>query len=198
MINLNSRHCLLLAAVAFIAGCGKQERAEAVQFSKALKEKKANFASADTIEKDFVSSARAWCGGITTKGAGRGAELDQNAAVAAELAKSAVAISAQLSQVREAIDGVSLKEEYPKSVRNELTTQLTKRQRQLQDMRALLEQAAPEFLEYRKSKAYVGDTYPNGVGKLDALLGAYKPPEDALGTALGALQAKYSLSDSEL
>jgi hypothetical protein len=198
MINLNSRHCLLLAAVACIAGCGKQERAEAVQFAKTLKEKKANFASANALEKDFISSARAWCGGITTKGAGRGVELDQNAAVAAELAKSAVAVSAQLSQVREAIDSQPLKEEYPRSVRNGLTTQLTKRQRQLQDMRALLEQAAPQFLDYKKSKAYAGDTYPDGVGKLDALLGAYKPPEDAIGAALAALQSKYSLSDTDL
>jgi hypothetical protein len=198
MITLTSRLCLLLAAVAFITGCGKQERAEAVQFAKALKEKKANFASANTIEKDFVSSARAWCGGITANGAGRGVELDQNAAVAAELAKSAVAISSQLSQVRQAIDGLPLREEYPRNVRNVLTTQLTKRQRLLQDMRALLEQSAPQFLEYRHSKAYVGDTYPDGVGKLDALLRAYKAPEDVLGTALAALQAKYGLSDREL
>jgi hypothetical protein len=198
MIDLNSRHYWLLAAALCIAGCGKQEKTEAVQFAKALKEKRANYASANTIEKDFVSSARAWCGGITTNGAGRGVELNQNAAVAAELAKSAVAISAQLSQVREAIDAQPLKEEYPRTVRNELTNQLTKRQRMLQDMRALLEQASPQFLEYRQSKTYAGDTYPDGVGKLNALLGAYKPPEDAVGTALAALQAKYSLSDSEL
>jgi hypothetical protein len=198
MITLNLRPCLLLAAVALITSCGKQERTEALQFAKVLAEKKANFASANTIEKEFVSSARAWCGGITEKGAGRGVELDQNAAVAVELAKSAVAISAQLSQVRQAIDGQPLKEEYPRNVRNELTTQLTKRQRLLQDMRALLEQSAPQFLEYRNSKAYVGDTYPDGVGKLDALLRAYKAPEDAVGTALAALQAKYRLSNSEL
>lgn len=198
MAILDSRQCLLLAAVVFLAGCGRQERTEAVQFAKALTEKKADFASANAIEQDFVSSARAWCGGITANGAGRGIELDQNAAVAAELAKSAVAISSQLSQVRQAIDGQPLKEEYPRSVRNVLTTQLTKRQRLLQDMRAFLEQSAPQFLEYRQNKAYVGDTYPDGVGKLDALLRAYKAPEDALGTALAALQAKYGLSSSEL
>lgn len=193
-----SRHCLLLATVAFMCGCGKQARTEAVQFAKALAGQKANFASANTIERDFVSSARAWCGGITANGAGRGVELDQNAAVAAELAKTAVAISSQLSQVRQAIDAQPLKEEHPRSVRNELTTQLTKRQRLLQDMRALLEQSAPQFLEYRQNRAYVGDTYPDGVGKLDALLRAYKQPEDALGAALAALQTKYGLTDSEL
>lgn len=198
MTIANSRRCLLLAAVAFIGGCGKQERIEAVQFAKTLAEKKAVFASANTIERDFVTSARAWCAGITVNGAGRGVELDQNAVVAAELAKSAVAVSSQLSQVRRAIAGQSLKEEYPGSVRNELTTQLTQRQRWLQDVRALLEQSAPQFLEYRKSKAYIGDTYPEGVGKLDALLRGYKAPEDSLGTAITALRTKYGLTDGEI
>jgi hypothetical protein len=41
---------------------------------------------------------------LTTKGAGRGAELDQNSAVATEIAKSAVAVSTQLSQVRQVVD----------------------------------------------------------------------------------------------
>jgi len=198
MFILNSGHCLLLAAVALLTGCGKQERTEAVQLAKVLAEKKANFASANTIEKDFVSNARAWCGGITANGAGRGAELDQNATVATELAKSAVAVSMQLSQVRQAVDSQPLKEEYPRDVRNVLITQLTRRQRLLQDMRALLEQSATQFLEYRSNKAYMGDTYPEGIGKLDALLHTYKAPEDAVGTALAALKAKYGLSDSEL
>ena len=198
MTIFNSGSCLLLAVAALITGCGKQARTEAVQLAKALTEKKANFASADAIERDLVSNARAWCGGITANGAGRGAELDQNATVAAELAKSLVAASAQLGQVRNAIEGQPLKEEYPQSIRNELITQLTKRQRMLQDMRALLEQSATQFLEYRHNKAYVGDTYPDGIAKLDTLLQAYKAPEDAVGTALAALRAKYSLSGSEL
>ena len=65
-------------------------------------------------------------------------------------------------------------------------------------MRALLEQAAPQFLEYQHNKTYAGDTYPDGIGKLDAMLRTYKEPEDAIGTALAALKAKYGLSDSEL
>jgi len=194
----NSGFCVLMAAVACIAGCGKQERIEAVQLAKALSAKKADYASSNTIEKDFVSSARAWCAGITANGAGRGAELDQNAVVAAEIAKSAVAVSAQLSQVRQVVDEQTLKEPYPQEVRNTLITQLTKRQRLLQDMRAALEQAAPQFLEYRKLKTYAGDTYPDGIGKLNTMLGSYKEPEDALGTALAALKTKYGLSDSEL
>jgi hypothetical protein len=189
---------LFLAAVACISGCGKQERIEAVQFARVLTQQKPNFTSAGTIERDLVSNARVWCGDITANGPGRGATLDQDAAVAAELAKSAVSISSQLSQLRHAIDGQPLKEEYPRQVRDELTTQLTRRQRLLQDVRALLEQSAPQFLDYKRMKSYVGDTYPDGIDKLNALLGAYRPPDDALGAALAALQAKYRLSDSEL
>jgi hypothetical protein len=190
--------CLLLAAVACVTGCGKQERNEAVQLAKVLNAKKADYASSNTTEKDFVNSARAWCAGITTNGAGRGAELDQNSAVATEIAKSAVAVSTQLSQVRQVVDDQPLKEQFPRDVRNTLITQLTKRQRTLQDVRALLEQAAPQFLEYRKMKTYTGDTYPDGIGKLNSMLGTYKEPEDAIGTALTALKTKYGLSDSEL
>ena len=198
MTILKSGNCLLLAAAALITGCGKQERTDAVQLAKVLAAKKADFATADAIEKDFVSSARAWCGGITANGAGRGVELDQNAVVAAELAKSAVAASTALSQVRQAVDGQPLTGEYPRSVRNALITQLTTRQRRLQDIRALLEQSAAQFIEYRRDKSYVGDTYPGGIGKLDTLLQAYKAPEDAVGTALADLKAKYHLADSEL
>jgi hypothetical protein len=198
MTIFNCGKCLLVAAAVLIAGCGKQERAEAVQLAKALTEKKANFTSADAIEKDFMGNARAWCDGIVANGAGRGAELDQNATVAAELAKSAVATSAQLSQVRQAIDGQPLKEEYTQSVRNALVTQLTARQRRLQDVRALLEQLAPQFLQYKRDNTYKGDTYPTEMGSLDSLLRAYKPPEDTVGTALSDLKAKYGLSDSEL
>jgi len=198
MIVLKARYCLLLAAVTFITGCGKQERSEAVQFAKVLTGEKNNFASANTIEKDLVSNARVWCVGIIANGAGRGVELDQNAAVAAQLAKYTVAVSSELSQVRQAIDRQPLQEAYPREVRDELTTQLTKRQRLLQDMRASLEQAAAQFLEFRHSKTYVGDTYPGGVEKMATLLRTYHAPEDAVSDALTALQAKYGLSASEI
>jgi hypothetical protein len=195
---LKSRYWWFLAAVAFASGCGKPERIEAVQLSQVLKKNQANFATANSIEKDFVSNARAWSADITANGAGRGVQLDQNATVATELAKSAVAISVQLGQVRQAVYDLSLKEEYPQSVRDTLITQLAKRQRILQDMRASLEKSVPEFVEYRHSKTYAGDTYPVGIGELDALLQTYKPPEDAVGSALAGLKAKYKLSDTEL
>ncbi len=181
-----------------MTGCGKQERMEAVQFARVLTAEKADFASANTAESALVRQARAWCGGITANGAGRGGELDQNAAVAAELAKNAVDISSQLSQVRQAIDGQQLKEEYPREVRGTLTTALTKRQRALQEIRALLEQSATQFLEFSHSKTYTGDTYPEGVGKLDKLLHDHTSPEDAVAAAIASLQEKYELKDSEI
>jgi hypothetical protein len=198
MMMFKLRFWLSFAASVLLIGCGKQERTEAVQLAKALQAQKANFAGAAAGEKDLVNSARAWCGGITANGAGRGAELDQNSSVATQLAQSAVAISAQLSQVRQAIDGPNLTEEIPQHVRDQLTTQLTKRQRSLQDLRALLEQSAPQFLDYKKLKDYKGDTYPDGVGKLDALMKVYQPPDDALGAALAELQEKYGFKPGEI
>jgi hypothetical protein len=65
-------------------------------------------------------------------------------------------------------------------------------------MRALLEQSATQFLEFRQSKTYTGDTYPDGIGKLEALLHAYMSPDDAVATAIAALQEKYELKDSDL
>jgi hypothetical protein len=195
---LRMRPCILLVAAALLTGCGKEERTEGVRLTRVLTERQANFDRANTLERDFVSSARAWCDGITINGAGRGVDLDQNARIATVLAKSAVAISTQLSQVRQAVYGESLKEAYPQSVRADLITQLTKRQRLLQDMRAALEQSAPQFLDYRQSKTYAGDTYPGGIGELDALLKAYKPPEDIVGSAVAGLKAKYKLTPKDL
>lgn len=195
MTILKAGGCVLLAAAALITGCGKQARIEAGQLAKVLTEKKANFAAADNLEKDLVNNARAWCGGITKNGAGRGAELGQNAAVATQLAKSAVAASAELGQVRNAIDAQSYKEEYPQTLRNDVITELTQRQRRLQDMRALLEASATEFLAFGKDKTYAGDTYPEGIGKLDAMLQAYKAPANTVGTALAALKSEYGIGE---
>lgn len=187
-----------MVAVALFTGCGKEERGEAVRLTKILSEKQADLARANTIEKEFVSSARAWCGGITTNGAGRGVELDQNATVATELAESTVAISTELSHVRQALNDQSFKEEYPQTVSTDLITQLTNRQRLLQEMRALLERSALQFPEYRRDKTYAGDAYPEEIGKLNAMLQVYKAPEDAVSAALAALKAKYKLRDNEL
>ena len=190
------RYWWFLAAVAFASGCGKQERIESVQLSQVLKDNQAGFAAANSVEKDFVNNARAWSEDITANGAGRGVQLDQNSAVAAALAKSAVEISAQLGRVRQAVYDLSLKEEYPQSVRDALITQLAGRQRLLQDMRALLEKSVPQFMEFRHSKTYAGDAYPGAIADLTALLQAYKPPQDAVGSALTDLRTKYKLKET--
>jgi hypothetical protein len=187
-----------LAAVALFSGCGKEERNEAVRFSKTLQLKNADFAKANAMEKDFLASARSWCGSIMENGAGRGDQLNQNAAVAHDLAKSAAFISTQVGAVRQAVYDESIKQEYAQSIRVNLITQLTKRQRALQEVRALLDDSAPGFLELRQNRDYKGDAYPGGIPKLDAMLGAYTSPQDLVGEAIKSLKTKYDIRDADL
>ena len=119
---------MILAAVVFASGCGKQERIEAVQLSQVLEKNQANLATANSVEKEFVSGLRGWAGDIIANGAGRGAQLDQNSTVAAQLAKSAAEIGAELGRVRQSFYDLSLKQEYPQTVRDGLITQLATRQ----------------------------------------------------------------------
>ncbi len=189
---------MILAAVVFASGCGKQERIEAVQLSQVLEKNQANLATANSVEKEFVSGLRGWAGDIIANGAGRGAQLDQNSTVAAQLAKSAAEIGAELGRVRQSFYDLSLKQEYPQTVRDGLITQLATRQRLLQDMRASLERCVPQFMDFRHDKTYVGDSYPAGIAELDALLRAYKPPPDAVRSALADLKGKYKLSHRQL
>jgi len=195
---LKLTYCVLTSAAVLLVGCGKEEHNEAVRLSKALTAKQANFASANTLEKSFVKSARDWADGIAANGSGKGAALDENAAVAAELAKNAVAIGAQLSEVRQAVDDQALQAEFTKGVRSTLVTQLTKRQRYLQDMRALLEQAGPEFLTYKGNPKYAGDLCPGGVNKLASMLGGHAIPNDDVGTALASLKEQYKFAAGEI
>ena len=145
MISVKLRYCWLLAAVALFSGCGKEERTEAVRFCRTLQQKSADFASANAMEKDFLASARSWCGSIMENGAGRGDQLNQNAAVAQDLAKSAAFISTQVGAVRQAVYDESLKQEFPQSIRVNLITQLTKRQRLLQDDAGAAGRFRPRF-----------------------------------------------------
>jgi hypothetical protein len=194
---VKTRYCLALAAV-LLAGCGKQERNEAIQLTKALASKQADFTKANDAEREFIANARPWCAGITTNGSGRGKELEQNAAVAAGLAKSAADISAQLSAVRQAITGPAITEEFPQSIRDGLINDLTKRQRTLQEMRAALQDAGPQFLGYQHIKDYNGDTYPDGITRLNTLLQSYSVPVDLVGTALSSLKEKYGFKAGEI
>ena len=164
------RYCCLLAAVALFAGCGKEERMEAVRFSKTLQQKSADFAKANAMEKDFLASARSWCESIMADGSGRGDQLKQNMAVAKDLAKSAAFISTQVGAVRQAVYDEPIKQEYPQSIRVNLITQLTKRQRFLQEARALLDDSGPGFLELGLGRDYKGDSYPDSIPKLNVLL----------------------------
>ena len=192
------RYCWLLAAVALFSGCGKEERTEAVRFCKTLQQKSDDFVKANAMEKDFLASALSWCGSIMANGAGRGDQLNQNAAVAKDLAKSAAFIGTQVGAVRQAIYDESLKQEYPQSIRVNLITQLTKRQRLLQEERALLDDSAPAFLDLRLSRDYKGDAYPGNIPKLNAMLGTYMSPEDVVAEAIQSLRTKYNIQDADL
>ncbi len=191
-------YCGFMALAVLLAGCGKEEHSEAARMAKALTEKQANFANAGALEKSFVASARDWADGIASNGSGKGAALDQNAAVAAQLAKDAVAIGAELSQVRGAVEDQTLNAQFTKDVRSTLITQLTKRQRYLQEMRSLLEQAGPEFLTYKLNKAYAGDLCPGAVNKLAGMLGSHAIPNDDVGAAITALKGKYKFEAGEI
>lgn len=184
---------VLLAVAVILTGCGREERAEAGRLSRTLAEKRAAYAKANSLESEMVSSARAWCGGITANGAGKGVELEQNAAVAAELAKSAADISAELGNLRQALEDQTLKKEKLQTLRNDLLAQLIKRQRALQDMRALLVKSSSRFQDFRRDKSFAGDSYPGEIGTLSAMLEAYKAPGDAVGAALNTLKSDYNL-----
>lgn len=180
-----------LAAIVLSVGCGKEERREAAALNKVLTEQHSGFTSSIANEKDFVSSVRGWCAGITTAGGGRGATLDQNLTVAQDLAKSAAAISAQVGQVRQAVYDLPLQKEFTQGVRSTLIGELTRRQRELQEFRSALQDTATAFDGFRQSRDYKGETYPAGIDKLSQALQRYKEPGDALADALNTLSAKY-------
>ncbi|MBZ5584319.1 MAG: hypothetical protein LAQ30_19315 [Acidobacteriia bacterium] len=182
-----------LAALVFAAGCGRQEKAEGLQLSQALTQKQGDFNSANAKEAALVENARAVCAAITTHGTGRGTELAQNAGLVNSLAGSAVEVSTHLSQVRQAISDLSLSQEYTQGIRAALNTELTRRQRFLQDVRSLLEQSATDFLAFQKQKDFKGETIPDGITKLDAVLQSYKAPPDTVGSTLAELKTKYGL-----
>jgi hypothetical protein len=198
MTSVKLRYCWLLAAVALFSGCGREERREAVRFSKTLQQKSADFSKANAMEKDFLASARSWCDSIMADGAGRGDQLNQNAAVARDLAKSAAYISTQVGVVRQAIYDEPVKQEYAQSIRVNLITQLTKRQRTLQEARALLDDSAPGFLDLRLNRDYKGDAYPGGIPKLNVMLEGYSSPADVVGEAIKSLKTKYDIQDADL
>jgi hypothetical protein len=187
----------LLAAVVFMAACGKEERREAVSLCKTLRLEQVDLAAVNALEKDLLGSTRAWCNGIINNGAGKGKELEENAASAKSLAQSASTVATQLSQVRQAIYDLPLKQEYPQGVRSTLINQIMKRQKMLQEVRIALDASAAGFLEFSRSRAYNGDTYPAGIDKLNSLVSGYSGEEDAVGNAIRDLTVKYTLQDGK-
>jgi hypothetical protein len=198
MTSVKLRYCWLLAAVALFSGCGKEERMEAVRFSKTLQQKSADFSGANAMEKDFVASGRSWCGSVIENGSGHGDQLKQNMAVAKDLVKSAQFISTQVGAVRQAVYDTPIKQEYAQSVRVNLITQLTKRQRFLQEARALLDDTGPGFLELGLGPGYKGDSYPETIPKLNVLLEGATSPKDVVGEAIQSLKTKYDITDADL
>jgi len=192
------RYGCLLAAVVFLAACGKEERREAASLCNTLSREQVDLASVNALEKDLLGSTRAWCDGIVANGGGKGKDLEENAASAKSLAQSASTVATQLSRVRQTIYDLPLKQEYPQSVRGTLINQIMKRQRMLEQVRTALDASAAGFLESSRSRAYAGDSYPADIDKLHSLVSGYSGPEDAVGNAIRDLKVKYTLQDVDL
>jgi hypothetical protein len=192
------RYGCVLAAVLVWTGCGGAERKEAVTLCKVLTQKKTDFAATNALEKDLLESTRSWSESIIAAGSGHGKDLSGNADSAKELAQSASLVSTQLGQLRQSLYDQPLQKENLQAIRGKLLSQIQKRQAMLQDVRAALQGAAANFLEFEQSRAYTGDTYPGGIDKLNAMLGGYKGPEDLLGKAIAELKATYKIQDADL
>jgi hypothetical protein len=187
---------LALAAVA-LCGCGGAAHQEALGFCRILANGQAGFAGANATEKDLGVAASAWADVLIKGGAGRGDQLLQNAKVAGDMANSADQVSTQIGQLRKAVYDQPLKEEFVQGVRSTLITQLTSRQRTLQELRSAFTESAAQFRELSQMRAYKGDSYPTAIDKLNQMLQGHKPPEDAVGNALAALKEQYGIKDAD-
>ena len=167
-------YCCLVAVVLMWTGCGREERKEAVTFCQTLIQTQAEFAATNALEKEALSSTRNWAESIATNGAGSAADLQGNADSAKSLSSSATLVSTQLGQFRQKIYDVPLKKESLQTIRANLLTQIMKRQKTLQEVRVALEASADNFLEFKQSRAYKGDTYPAGIDKLKGIFDGYE------------------------
>jgi hypothetical protein len=100
--------------------------------------------------------------------------------------------------VRQAVYDQPLHQEFPQSVKSTLITELTRRQRFLQELRATLDDSATGFEALAQSRDYKGDSYPNALGKLTTVMQSYHAPGDSVSDAETALAAKYSIKDADL
>jgi hypothetical protein len=191
-------YCWLTIALGVLCGCGGAAHREGVALSKTLVQGQQDFAAANATEKDLETAARGWTEAIITGGAGKGAQLTQNAAVAADLAKSADSISTRLGLLRKAVYEEALQKEFTQGVRANLITQITRRQRTLQDLRTALTESAAQFQELSQTRSYKGDSYPTAIDTLNQMLQSYKAPADIVGQALASLKEEYGIKDQEL
>jgi len=185
-------------ALAALCGCGGAAHQEALSLCKILANGHADFLAANAKETELMAATAAWADTIIRSGAGRGGQLEQNAKVAEDLANSADQVGTQVGQLRKAIFDLALQQEFTQGVRSTLTTQLTRRQRTLQELRTALTESAAQFRELSQTRSYKGDSYPTAIDKVNQMAQTAKPPEDVVGQALSALKDKYGIKDSDL
>jgi len=190
------RLLIVLSAAAFLASCGRETHREAVVLSQTIEHTQPAYRSAGGMERDLISSTRGWVETIQGNGAGHGAEIAQNAAVAGELAHSADVISTQLGEIRKSLYDQTLQKDDLQAIRTTINAQITQRQKLLQQLRLVLTDTAAQFRALAESRTYKGDSYPAGIDRLGQILQAYHSPEDALRQALGRLKEDFGITSS--
>jgi ABC-type transporter Mla subunit MlaD len=185
---------VLAACAAMFIGCGRQAHREAEALCQALERNQPGYGTANSMERDLVTSTRQWTETIMSSGAGHGPELAQNAAVSRELAHSADVISTELGELRKTLYDQGMKTEALQGIRTTINAQISKRQKFLQEIRGVLQDTAAQFEALGQSRQYKGDSYPAGIDRLSALLQSYHSPEDALRQAVDSLKADYGIS----
>jgi hypothetical protein len=195
---LNPRTCRLLPALLLLAACGGARHDEAVRFSKTLIAQKTAFAAANAAEQQFLDQARAYCSDIVAKGAGKAADVEQKAVGAVALAQASLTPVNQLSQVRKAINDISLLQEFNGSVRGGLIDEISKRQRFLQEVKTQFENAALQLRTLAGRSDYTADSFPDEIRQLNDLLLGYRVREGTLDEAIKTVIEEYKLTDADL
>lgn len=183
-----------IAACIVLCGCGRQAHREAGALCQVLVKNQAAYGTANGMERDLVKSTRQWTETMMTGGAGKGLQIAENAGVAKELAHSADIISIQLGELRKTLYDQTVQTEELQAIRSTINTQISKRQKFLQEIRGVLDQTAVQFVALGETRAYKGDSYPAGIDRLVALLQSYHSPEDAVGQAVDSLKADYGVT----
>jgi hypothetical protein len=182
------------AAMLVLAGCQKDERGDAARLEKALTDVQADATAASTLENDVVNRARPWCGGMAAAGAGHDADLDRNTTMAGDFARQAQTASDRWEAIRKTLAAQRLRAEHPRSVRSNVTAQISKHLAALEELRTSLADAVTQFKAFAQDRTYSGDTVPPVVTNLDHILGRYDPASDEVTAALSELRTRYGQS----